>query len=241
LAFSEALHDETEDKVAIFIDRVKCFDMVVPEVSLNIAAAVGLPATITRAVTGFYTQQVKFFKINGYYGSQVLSCNSAIQGCSMSVMMVNVMYSVLIRSLQHSNPNISITTFIDDCKIWGPQSFSNELVAAFNEIATFDTAVGQSLNEQKSEILARSKEKGRCFRRKLGKQFKIVTQSKSLGRVHQINTVRNAKAQEKRVKKALGVLSKIKTLPIPRHQKGHFIQSHAHYKWVLVLKPRGYQ
>ena len=156
-------------------------------------------------------------------------------------MMVNVMYSVLIRSLQHSNPNISITTFIDDCKIWGPQSFSNELFAAFNEIATFDTAVGQSLNEQKSEILARSKEKGRCFRRKLGKQFKIVTQSKSLGRVHQINTVRNAKAQEKRVKKALGVLSKIKTLPVPRHQKGHFIQSHAHYKWVLVLKPRGYQ
>ena len=69
--------------------------------------------------------------------------------------------------------------------------------------------------------------------------WEIVTHSKSLGRVHQINLVRNAKTQDKRVKKAVGVLSKIKTLPIPRHHKDHFIQSHAHSKWVFGTETQG--
>ena len=102
IEFSHAVQEpnEAERVVAIFIDRFKCFDMVLPHVGLGVAKAVGLPGTIFKGISGFYANQVKFFKIGSFYGKEVLSCNAVIQGCSMSVMMVNVLYSILVRSLQ---------------------------------------------------------------------------------------------------------------------------------------------
>ena len=47
IQFSHTLHehdgDESQKAVAIFIDRLKCFDLVIPQVAIGIAKSVGLP------------------------------------------------------------------------------------------------------------------------------------------------------------------------------------------------------
>ena len=138
-----------EEAVAVFIDRFKCFDILIPQVSLHCARRLGLPEQVTRACLGFYANQTKFFKIAGFYGRKVMSTNSAVQGCSMSILMIKCACSVLTKHINSMTPQVSISTFIDDCKIWGPAVFEDQVVDAFNEICSFDEAIGQKLNSTK--------------------------------------------------------------------------------------------
>ena len=67
-----------------------------------------------------------------FYGSEVLSCNSAVQGCSFSVLMIHSMYAILARSIDRTFPDISIATFVDDAKIWTKANLADQLVEAFS-------------------------------------------------------------------------------------------------------------
>ena len=46
-------HDQNPDPIAIFLDRAKCFDMLVPDFAVQIACDIGLPLNVARALTGF--------------------------------------------------------------------------------------------------------------------------------------------------------------------------------------------
>ena len=241
IEFSHAVQEpnEAERVVAIFIDRFKCFDMVLPHVGLGVAKAVGLPGAIFKGISGFYANQVKLFKIGSFYGKEVLSCNAVIQGCSMSVMMVNVLYSILVRSLQQVAPSVSITTFIDDCKFWCAQNSTGDLINAFEHLVDFDNSIGQILNEKKSEILAPRKSLAKKIKGLIRRPFLISSQVKSLGRIHQGSLKKNASKQDARVKKAIPILKKISCLPIPLEHKAMFVQCHVHSKWVFGTETQG--
>ena len=92
--------------------------MLVPDFAVQIACDIGLPLNVARALTGFYRGQIKIFKIGRFYGRKVFSKNSAIQGCSMSILMVNAFYSIMTRAMTNQFHHVSIATFIDDANIW---------------------------------------------------------------------------------------------------------------------------
>ena len=188
---------------------------------------------------GFYTDQVKCFKIGSFFSGHVLSCNAAVQGCSMSVMMVNVMYSILVRNLQKVVPQVSISTFIDDCKIWGFQQFTHQVVEAFEYISEFDQSIGQVLNDKKSQVLAPTKQDARKIRKMVGRPIAVARQVKSLGRVHQSCNTRDSTLQRKRVHSAIDTLSKIRSLPIPADQRASYVQIHGHSKWIFGTETQG--
>ena len=243
IQFSHTLHehdgDESQKAVAIFIDRLKCFDLVIPQVAIGIAKSVGLPPLICRAVLGFYTDQVKCFKIGSFFSGHVLSCNAAVQGCSMSVMIVNVMYSILVRSLQRVVPQVSISTFTDDCKIWGFQQFTHQVVEAFEYISEFDQSIGQVLNDKKSQVLVPTKQDARKIRKMVGRPIAVARQVKSLGRVHQSCNTRDPTLQRKRVHSAIDTLSRIRSLPIPADHRASYVQIHGHSKWIFGTETQG--
>ena len=228
-----------EEAVAVFIDRFKCFDLLIPQVSLHCARRLGLPEQVTRACLGFYANQTKFFKIAGFYGRKVMSTNSAVQGCSMSILMINCAYSVLTKHINSMTPQVSISTFIDDCKIWGPAVFENQVVDAFNEICSFDEAIGQKLNPTKSEILTVSKARATRLNSKLARRLTIKSRVKSLGRSLSMNQQRNSTHQNVRVTKALAALQKVGQLPLAPDQKAVFIQSVVHSVWVHGIETQG--
>ena len=241
LSFSLALQDPQPDDhpVSIFLDRFKCFDLVLPEVALGIAKRCGLPDQIYQACLGFYDNQVRFFKIGTFYGPRVWTANSALQGCSMSVLMINIMYSVMTRMIYAQCPGISLSSYIDDCKLWAPVSRTTDLIAAFRKIAEFDERIGQVLNLEKSQVLAPSLFGARKVIRRIRKPLAATTKVKALGRSFQMNQKRDSSLQTKRVQKALLSLRKIAALPLSHSQKQFYIQTHAHSKWTFGSETQG--
>ena len=131
------LHDNTSETLGIFLDRFKCFDLVIPQISLGIALRLGLPVNVHRAALGFYSQQVKFFKLGTAFGSRVMCSNSAVQGCSLSILMVNSMYAVFAKHVEGICPAISFRSFIDDAKFWTGADNENQLKHALSEAEQF--------------------------------------------------------------------------------------------------------
>ena len=72
--------------------------------------------------------------------------------------MVNCLYAVLSHVISNVSPQISLSSFIDDCKIWGAAKFEAQLVAAFQSIQDFDETIGQKI-----QIFTRRAKKAKQF------------------------------------------------------------------------------
>ena len=222
---------EGEARMVVFVDRLKCFDLLLPGFCIALAKKLGLPDKIAKAVAGFYRGQVKFFKLGHAYGNRVLHCNGVLQGCSFSVLFANLVFSVFAKHME-SFPDISFASFIDDTKIWAKISDFPSLVQATNELSFFDAAVGQIQNDNKSLVLSRKKKDAQRFLAQVGRRFPIRKQAKSLGFSHQVTKRGGAAFQDKRMTKALKAAQKIRHLPLPPVQKALFIKSNSHSKWI---------
>ena len=204
LEFQENQDDRSHDPIGIFIDRTKCFDMIVSDFAIQIAEDIGPPCQVARALKGFYANQLKFFKVGRFYGRSVQLFNSAVQGCSMSIILVNALYAIMTRAVSSSFTQVSVATFIDDAKIWGSFDFVDQLAQFFEAIKQFDVDIGQSIHPEKTQILCRRTKKGRHLKRKLSIPLPVTHQVKSLGRSQQMNRQRNSKFQKQRVSEAIG-------------------------------------
>ena len=234
LSLSLDFHENNfrDDPIAVFIDRTKCFDLILPELAMGLASSLGIPDQIFRATLAFYHHQVKIFKLGNAYGRKVMGTNAAVQGCSMSIIMVNSMYAILSAHLQRLYPKVSSACFIDDVKIWAKGLFSSDLEKAFNELVAHDTAVGQKVNFDKTFLLARKTKKAEEFLRRVRVKVSRKTVAKSLGFTHRVDRLKSAAFQNSRVESAFRSLKKLSCLPCNEHDMTGFIHSVAHSKWL---------
>ena len=63
---------------------------------------------------GFIVNKTSFFKLGSAKGSRVMSTNSTVQGCSLSILMVNSLYSVLSDAVSQNSPQVSLV-FVHRC------------------------------------------------------------------------------------------------------------------------------
>ena len=199
---------------------------------MGLASSLGIPDQIFRATLAFYHHQVKIFKLGNAYGRKVMGTNAAVQGCSMSIIMVNSMYAILSAHLQRLYPKVSSACFIDDVKIWAKGLFSSDLEKAFNELVAYDTAVGQKVNFDKAFLLARKTKKAEEFLRRVRVKVSRKTVAKSLGFTHRVDRLKSAAFQNSRVESAFRSLKKLSCLPCNEHDMTGFIHSVAHSKWL---------
>jgi hypothetical protein len=59
----------------------------------------------------------KIFKLGRSYSGQVSCANSAIQGCSLSVLITNIMYAIGHVVVHAATPAASLSSYVDDCKV----------------------------------------------------------------------------------------------------------------------------
>ena len=169
---------------SILLDRFKCFDLLLPKVGFGIAARFGIPTHIANAVLNFYENQHKFFKLGSAFGDRVLYSNSAVQGCSMSILIVNTLYSVFANHLELVSPIVQFRSFIDDAKFWAPTRDEAQLRVAFQEVEEFDRSIGQQTNDRKTAVLAKRVRDSARFLTQVGRNFNQVQHTKSLGYTH---------------------------------------------------------
>ena len=101
----------------------------------------------------------------------------------MSILVVNAFYSIMTKALTNQFHHVSIATFIDDAKIWGSFHYVDEIAGAFELVRQFDTDIGEQLNPQKTETLARRFLNGKLLKQKIQAPVLVPSQFKSLGRV----------------------------------------------------------
>ena len=76
------------------IDYKKCFDLIPRAIVLRVAAELGMAPAVCRALGAMYRQLRRSFKSAGCLGQWWQATNGILQGCPMSVILVNVLMGI---------------------------------------------------------------------------------------------------------------------------------------------------
>ena len=233
LAIEKSFSDK-DPFLGVFIDRLKCFDHLRPLLTCRILAALGLDHRITHALSDYYACHSRFFRIGQAYGPPIRCQNGMVQGCALSVLSLNMLYSVWRRDLERVCPAISCSCFLDDLKFWDNcvKDDGQVLAEAFVHVLEFDTVIGQKINEDKSEIFARSISAAERFKARIRTEFSSKVRVKSLGKVQSLVNSLFCKQQTERVDKAIARFDRIDCLPLTPHQKTVYILMHVNPIWL---------
>ena len=98
-----------------FLDFEKAFDLVpLHEVVLPLAQRLGLPAGFCACLKNFYGNLVRFFKFGKGFGSALRADRGLVQGCPLSVVLVNMLVMVLFRAVDVTCPSATTRAYADD-------------------------------------------------------------------------------------------------------------------------------
>ena len=142
------------------MDIAKAFDSVPHTIMFRLAERVGLSPAITRGLKAMYDTLVRRFKFGILgYGPGWQSTNGILQGCPISVLLLNVLMSVWgtrISSLSTTVINGMAETepegYADDCCVTSTTKAA--LCTAIAECETFATKTGLMLAGEKCNIFA---------------------------------------------------------------------------------------
>ena len=90
-------------------DYVKCFDLIPQQISFRMAREFGLDPKPQSALEAMYQQLHRAFKINGALGSFFHATNGVLQGCAMSVLMINMLTTVWMPAVDEFEGAIVVT------------------------------------------------------------------------------------------------------------------------------------
>ena len=90
-------------------DYVKCFDLIPQQISFRMAREFGLDPKPQLALEAMCQQLHRAFKINGALGSFFHATSGVLQGCAMSVLMINMLTTVWMRAVDELEGAIAVT------------------------------------------------------------------------------------------------------------------------------------
>ena len=163
--------------------------VIIPAVAVSALNSLGLPPQIGVAIQGFYSNQVRTMKLGKGFGKRLIHGSWALQGCTLSILMVNGIFSGLMAHLNKTCPQVQATTFIDDMKVWAKRENIGMLQSALAGPVEFDRLTGQLISEEKTTVVSR-REKQRRFLIQVGRTYKSKSNAKSLRNVHRADKKR---------------------------------------------------
>lgn len=103
--------------LGISLDYDKCFDMLPHSTMFAVAEKAGMDPGLVRALRGIYSQVRRRFKAANGHGPSFKSTNGALQGCAMSIILINLMQAVWSRCLEAEIQGARALFFADDSNI----------------------------------------------------------------------------------------------------------------------------
>ena len=92
------------------LDYVKCFDLIPQAVVLRVGQELGMEPGILRALTGMYRQLRRAFKVSGCLGSWWRATNGILQGCPLSVILINLLTTVWKMEIDEMRRHVVVAT-----------------------------------------------------------------------------------------------------------------------------------
>ena len=148
LAIDDA-NAEQKPLVGIKLDKSKCFDRIVPKIAAMLFLTFGIPQTIVSFFIKMYDGLKRFMSYRGWMSLQyTTAANGVAQGCSMSLIAINV-YNLVLCHLVKSLPTVTLKAFIDDAYLWAHLSNVHDLQTVMKISDVWDKLSGQLLNDEK--------------------------------------------------------------------------------------------
>lgn len=88
----------------LFLDYRKCFDRVPVHIVLEIAVASDMSPKLVIQLRSLYATLKRRFRVRGGIGHEFLATNGIIQGCPVSVVLLNLLVNVWARSVNAEVP-----------------------------------------------------------------------------------------------------------------------------------------
>lgn len=140
--------------VGIKLDQSKCFDRIVPDFAAILFLAFGMPKKVVNVFLKMYGALRKHLSFRGWVSCKPVSCaNGVAQGCSLSLIAINVYMAVWARFMSLL-PEVMYKAFIDDAYIWVRLAHVDVLHRAFEATRQWNKLVGQKLNPDKCTLWA---------------------------------------------------------------------------------------
>jgi hypothetical protein len=133
-----------EPLVGCMLDFEKAFDLLpLHEIILSLAKVLGLPPTFVDTLSNLYSRLSRFLKHSKGFGSCIPSNRGIVQGCPISVVLLNLLVSVFLRFAEApsvisepshcSGPPAGTTGQII------PQAYADDISASSKSVSTLDT------------------------------------------------------------------------------------------------------
>lgn len=179
LSIEEALLDGSP-LIGLHFDYRKAFDLVPRNILFNLAHRLGFSPSLLGVMQSMYSGLQRFFKIPGGLSTPSKSSCGILQGCSLSVIFMNIMMSIWAKVISHES-SAEPRAFADDSI-----ALSNSIAAAhdaLNLTGEFATLTNQELAHRKTVAWATTSADRQALRRirYQGHRLQVFFDIKSLG------------------------------------------------------------
>eukprot|EP01064_Diplonema_japonicum_P028490 TRINITY_DN437_c0_g1_i3.p1 TRINITY_DN437_c0_g1~~TRINITY_DN437_c0_g1_i3.p1 ORF type:complete len:1363 (+),score=232.88 TRINITY_DN437_c0_g1_i3:2601-6689(+) len=191
----------------IALDFVKCFDRVPQKVAFGLMQDLGLHQRILTPLKAMYAGLKRRFRFPTGVGSEFHVTNGILQGCPISVILVNALVSVMVKCVIAEVPGSRSLSYADDAYLLA--RLVEVLKRATNKTIEFCERTGMRLNENKSQAFSTKDEIGpwlKCT----GSSFRVTKGIKALGVILNMN----GKHSLDKLHSAEGRLSRLGALPL---------------------------
>ena len=135
-------------------------------------AAMGWTQNLGAAMSNFYDQLNRVFRLDKCFLLPLVATNGVLQGCSLSVLATNCMYTALGRRIRSNLPNLHASNFIVDKNFLATKNKGlgrheiqgNGLEVGLSMIEQFNALTGQEMNQKKTHVLFSHMKTRRSFR-----------------------------------------------------------------------------
>ena len=137
------------------MDFEKAFDLLpLHEIILPLAVRMGLPQPFVACLSNLYSRLLRVFKHAKGFGSAVSSDRGIVQGCPISVVLLNLLVAVFMRLVDRNLPSVKPRACADDISCSSSQVHA---VSQFLDLAgSFATVTRQRLKPAKCKLWSTS-------------------------------------------------------------------------------------
>eukprot|EP01063_Lacrimia_lanifica_P001316 TRINITY_DN1064_c0_g1_i3.p1 TRINITY_DN1064_c0_g1~~TRINITY_DN1064_c0_g1_i3.p1 ORF type:complete len:1033 (+),score=216.88 TRINITY_DN1064_c0_g1_i3:170-3268(+) len=137
-------HIRDEVVMGILFDLQKCFDRIPTDIALRLLQETGLPEPIAATLQAMYMHLRRRLRYDGAVGKEFEALCGILQGCPLSVVVLNVLLNVLLAALEDGAPAARAYNYADDVAVTAGDAAALQQATQIVEAFAADT--GQALH-----------------------------------------------------------------------------------------------
>ena len=138
------------DLVDMSIDGSKCFDRDPQGIAFQLAERQGLRPRVLQPLRGIYRELRRRFVMAGPVEKEFVASNSVIQGCPLSVLLLNLLMNTCARSVKAGTTTAMPKVYADDAGVLSKNSRDIDISPRIT--GRFATVTQQKLNVDKTKV-----------------------------------------------------------------------------------------